>query len=164
MSFNAAVVLMAVMPSSPLHPFRRLTRHRPVRLSDCHINYFIVPLSVLGLALPWAILAKTIGMGWMGVVVWQVLMVFVWAVLIYVRCPVSRCERGEDVVFTFAPYELCAKLLDIGSAGETRVRWRRWNMLFTCRQCSRKAGTYSCQLSVLFSTRKIISAVSAKPF
>lgn len=39
----------------------------------CHINYFIVPLSILGLGLPWAILAKIIGMGWMGIVVWQTL-------------------------------------------------------------------------------------------
>ena len=83
-----------------------------------------MPLSVLGLALPWAILAKNIGMGWRGVVVWQVLTVFV-GCHFFVRCPLPRCERGENVVFTFellfAPCELCANLFGIGFAGETRV-------------------------------------------
>lgn len=28
---------------------------------DCHVSYFMVPLSVLGLALPWALLSETTG-------------------------------------------------------------------------------------------------------
>lgn len=45
---NLPGVLVALGVSVPLLP-------------DCHVSYFMVPLSVLGLALPWAILSETVG-------------------------------------------------------------------------------------------------------
>lgn len=37
--------------------------------SDCHMSYFMVPLSILGLALPWHALAESVGTSDL---VWQV--------------------------------------------------------------------------------------------
>lgn len=46
-------------------PFVSALRHH----TDCHVDLFMVPLSVLGLALPWAKLHETVGTS---ALVWQV--------------------------------------------------------------------------------------------
>jgi len=54
-------------------------------LQDCHMSYFMVPLSVLGLALPWAMLSETLGTA-------------KWVFQVRLRRPWERFPSEDEVV------------------------------------------------------------------